>query len=227
VLLERGILAQPNHHIFEKGVASMTSAHYKNELSRALLKLHDAQTAAAEWKQVAINRKTLLCSIDGAVTAQVYHAIKVGTLFGVSAHDPGLPEVDLSAHSAGEATSIVLRKLAFSSSFLAELCKEANQLQATLLSVLNIALESKDISRPLHDVDPESVDDLVAEAISPFHDSEDCNLWGESHGSPHQCSDDDALASGRIMEEHNVPLTKLALTTTSEAQRCSALDLFK
>jgi len=205
----------------------MTSSHYKNELSRALIKLHDAQTAAAEWKQVAINRKTLLCSIDGAVTAQVYHAIRVGTLFGVSAHDPGLPEVDLSSHSAGEATSIVLRKLAFSSSFLAELCKEANQLQSTLLSVLNIALESKDITRPLHDVETENVDSLVAEAISPFNDSESHDLWGRVSETEQDGSGDSGTEINLNLGEPSHSLVTSSLTITSEAQRKSALDLFK
>jgi len=205
----------------------MSSSHYKNELSKALLKLHDAQTAAAEWKQVAINRKTLLSAIDGAVTAQVYYAIKVGTVLGVTAHDPELPTVDPSSHSAGEATSIVLRKLAFSSSFLAGLCKEANQLQSTLLSVLNIALESKDVERPLHDVEEEDVHRLVAEAASPFMDENSHDLWRDQmeDEEDHQ----EALPEDQYKDQNqpNNLEQNLGLVTTSEAQRRSALDLFE
>jgi len=146
-------------------------------LQQTLRKLNVAQASASEWRTVASNRLLLLAAVDGALNVQLHGLLKIGTIFGASAEDPGVPVADLSRHSADEMTSFILQKIRAAASFTAHLTNEASSLQSTLGGVLSIALESQDIDRPIVDLKVKDYTAELEDASTPlrsiFHQIED------------------------------------------------------
>lgn len=137
-------------------------------LTKTLEKLAAAQTSAREWKQVADNRLLLLTVVDSTLNAQIYQLLKVGTIFGVSPEDPGMPTADLRVHSADDITSFILHKIGAASSFTAHLADEAASLQLTLSSTLSIALEAQSVERPVLDLKVKDYTQIVGDATTPL-----------------------------------------------------------
>lgn len=146
----------------------MSASHYKDLLSRTLIKLSSAQTSASEWMKVANNRLLLLSAIDSALNVQIYHLLKVGTIFGVDPRDPSMPIADFNSHSADEITGFILAKLEAAAEFTANLTREAAALQETLSSTLSIALEAKSVDRPTMDLKIKDYTQLVEGASTPL-----------------------------------------------------------
>jgi len=155
----------------------MSASRYKEMLQQTLRKLNVAQASASEWRTVASNRLLLLAAVDGALNVQLHGLLKIGTIFGASAEDPGVPVADLSRHSADEMTSFILQKIRAAASFTAHLTNEASSLQSTLGGVLSIALESQDIDRPIVDLKVKDYTAELEDASTPlrsiFHQIED------------------------------------------------------
>jgi len=155
----------------------MSASRYKEMLQQTLRKLNVAQASASEWRTVASNRLLLLAAVDGALNVQLHGLLKIGTIFGASAEDPGVPVADLSRHSADEMTSFILQKIRAAASFTAHLTNEASSLQSTLGGVLSIALESQDIDRPIIDLKVKDYTTELEDASTPlrsiFHQIED------------------------------------------------------
>lgn len=148
----------------------MSANHYKGQLQDTLVKLQGSQVSAREWRQVANNRLLLLVAIDGALNIQIHHLLKVGTTFGVSPQDPGMPVADLDRHSADEVASFILQKIDAASSFTANLTREAVSLQATLLETLSVALSAQEIPRPVMDLKVKDYTQQVNDASTPLKD---------------------------------------------------------
>lgn len=155
----------------------MSASRYKEMLQQTLRKLNVAQASASEWRTVASNRLLLLAAVDGALNVQLHGLLKIGTIFGASAEDPGVPVADLSRHSADEMTSFILQKIRAAASFTAHLTNEASSLQSTLGGVLSIALESQDVDRPIIDLKVKDYTAELEDASTPlrsiFHQIED------------------------------------------------------
>lgn len=129
------------------------SAHtYKVKLGETLEKLSAAHHAARQWKIVAENRLHLLVGVDTAVSDMIDGLLMIGTLFGVSPTETGLPRAYGTASSGDEVSALVMNKLDSISTFVSHLTKEASSLQLTLMETLALATDATGVEPPTVDL---------------------------------------------------------------------------
>jgi len=212
----------------------MSASRYKEMLQQTLRKLNVAQASASEWRTVASNRLLLLAAVDGALNVQLHGLLKIGTIFGASAEDPGVPVADLSRHSADEMTSFILQKIRAAASFTAHLTNEASSLQSTLGGVLSIALESQDIDRPIVDLKVKDYTAELEDASTPlrsiFHqiedlpDDDDVDLSAGISQPPGDVNNSQVVECDSTLD-HNYTLDDQDSETSPEMR--NALSLFR
>lgn len=208
-------------------VQGMSASHYRDLLNQALIKLTQAQSSAREWQTVASNRLLLLVAVDGALNVQVHEFLKIGTIFGVSADDPKMPVADLSRHSADEVTSFILRKVQATAAFTANLTNEAVQLQSTLSSALSIALESRDVERPIVDLKVKDYTAELQDATTPLRQVFECIEDLQDHHGSHDLDVEEQAQTPKVQPTTGYTVEEVEEESGMSYEMTHALSLFK
>lgn len=148
---------------------NIQKGQFKPALNGLHNKLQSALQSEAEWKEVAENRKFLLCTLDKHIDKMIKGACKIQGIFGVEADQSCFPTSHISTNSGLEIFRICLLKITALETFMARLTTEALEVQDRLQGVLEIAIEALPVSRPTSDLSiPQDLTTGPDDRLSPI-----------------------------------------------------------